>query len=139
MDPERKSEACMKIQRSSFLIVAVLAVVLSGTAALAQSPAATVNVPFAFSVAGKELPAGKYEIRSEGADKNYLAIRGTTGGNILASFETRLADLGFKDVQVVFDKEDGKYYLSEVHYPGVDGFAFKGAPGKHTHEKVGGM
>ena len=96
-----------------------------------------VKIPFSFFVNGKEMPAGRYEIRTEGEGADRLVLRDTAGGGAsLLPVMTRLASTDAAKGQVVFDTADGKNYLSEVHFPGIDGFALTGAPGKHTHAKV---
>jgi hypothetical protein len=127
--------------RKQFLaVVAVCAVVLglAGTLVWAAG-AATVDIPFSFFIKDKEMPAGRYEISVEGSNMNRLVIRAKDGGQTsMVPVLTRLADTGAKEPMVVFDKANDKYYLSEVHLPGKDGFAVQGAPGKHTHETVSG-
>ena len=101
----------------------------------------SVDVPFSFLVAkdNKDMPAGRYEIRLEGDDESRLLIRSTTGGRgAVALVLERLADTGAKGSTVVFDKVEGKRYLSEVHIPGTDGFLVGIAPGKETHEVLTG-
>jgi hypothetical protein len=96
-----------------------------------------VDIPFSFIVKDKEMPAGRYEIRTEG-DTN-LVIRGDKGGQVLVPILERLADTGSKEPKVIFDKiEDGKTYLSEVHVPGQDGFLVGIAGGKEKHVTVKG-
>lgn len=99
-----------------------------------------VNVPFSFIVKDKEMPAGRYEIRTFGEDETRLAIRSNEGGGqILVQVIERLADTGATEPKVVFDKmEDGKSYLSEVHMPGMDGFLVGIAKGKETHVTLSG-
>ena len=38
---------------------------------------------------------------------------------------------------VTFDKVGDAYYLAEVYISGSDGYHLQGAPGPHTHVKVG--
>lgn len=98
------------------------------------------NVPFSFMVDGREMAPGRYEFRLDGPDQAVLAIVDAKGGKPTAfPSATRLADLGSSEVQVIFDVSDGKHYLAEIHVPGADGYAFTGAPGKHSHEKVTGQ
>jgi len=98
------------------------------------------NVPFSFTVGDKEMSSGQYQFRLEGTDLALLSIVDARGGKATTlSVRTRLADLGLSKVEVVFDVADGKHYLSEIHVPGVDGYAFDGAPGKHTHAEVPGQ
>jgi len=125
----------MRKQVLAAVAVGVFALGLAGSLAWAKS-AAVVEIPFGFIANDKELPAGRYEMRVESADQNRLAIRNLNGDHtFMLNVLTRLADVGDTKVRVVFDKtEDGKYFLSEVHMPTMDGFALQGAPGKHTHK-----
>lgn len=126
--------------------VLAVAAVCVGALALASGLAwaaetVSVDVPFAFFVAkdNNEMPAGRYELRLEGDDESRLLIRSTTGsGAAVALVLERLADTGSKEPTVVFDKVEGKRYLSEVHIPGTDSFLVGIAKGKETHEVLTG-
>ena len=88
-------------------------------------------------VGTRELPAGKYTISMAANDETTLSVLGPKGEAFAMAIETRLADLGQKGTQVVFDKApDGTYFLSELHVSGRDGFAFKGASNKHSHVMI---
>jgi hypothetical protein len=126
----------MKKQILAAVVVAVFALGLAGSLAWAAA-VVSVDIPFSFIVKDKEMPAGRYEIRTEG-DTN-LAIRGDKGGQVFVPIIERLADTGSKEPKVIFDKmEDGKTYLSEVHVPGQDGFLVGIAGGKEKHVTVKG-
>jgi len=129
----------MRKQILAAIVVSVFALGLAGSLAWAAG-AASVNVPFSFVVKDKEMPAGRYEIRTFGEDETRLAIRSNEGGGqVLVPVIERLADTGGKEPKVVFDKmEDGKSYLSEVHMPGMDGFLVGIAKGKETHVTLSG-
>lgn len=120
----------------------VLAIALGLGLAASVSWAAgpvVVKTSFSFFVKDKEFPPGTYELLPQGQDLGRLAIRSTSGGDMMILMvTTRLADLGLRQAQVVFDVADGRHYLSEVHAPGMDGYALQGAPGKHTHATVMG-
>ncbi|HNX49026.1 MAG TPA: hypothetical protein PLS53_07965 [Thermoanaerobaculaceae bacterium] len=118
------------------LVVGILSVGLASTPAMAAG-SAFVKIPFNFFVKDKEMPAGRYEVRLEGELGNRVLLRDTAGGGTsLLPIVTRLADTGATMVQVIFDTAEGKNFLSEIHFPGNDGFALAGAPGMHTHTKV---
>ena len=129
----------MRKQVLAAVVVAVFALGLAGSLAWAAG-AASVNIPFSFIVKDKEMPAGRYEIQTQGNDDARLAIRSSAGGGtVFALVLERLADTGGKEPKVVFDKmEDGKSYLSEVHIPGQDGFLVGIAGGKEKHVTVTG-
>jgi hypothetical protein len=129
----------MRKQVLAAVVVAVFTLGLAGSLAWAAG-AVSVNVPFSFIVKDKELPAGRYEIRTQGNDESTLIIRSSEGGaGSLVPVIERLADTGAKEPKVVFDKmQDGKSYLSEVHIPGGDGFLVGVAKGRETHVVVTG-
>ncbi|HVN30937.1 MAG TPA: hypothetical protein VMT45_03030 [Thermoanaerobaculaceae bacterium] len=114
----------------------VVALALGGSLAWAAATA-SLNIPFSFFVKDKEMPAGRYVIETVGNDLTKLTVKGA-GGSVIATVLERLADTGAKEPKVVFDKVEGKYYLSEVHYPGMDGFLVGIAKGKETHEVITG-
>ncbi|HVN30935.1 MAG TPA: hypothetical protein VMT45_03020 [Thermoanaerobaculaceae bacterium] len=114
-------------------VVAVLALGLAGSLAWAAG-AVSVNVPFSFIVKDKEMPAGNYAISEE---SGRLLVKGS-GGTVATPILERLADTGTKEPKIVFDKVEGKSYLSEVHIPGADGYLVGIAKGKETHVTVTG-
>ncbi len=119
----------------------VLGVLALGVAASLASTAkkVSVNVPFGFMVKDKALPAGQYEIQPVGNDMTQLTVRTVGGGGtVVIPVVERLADTGAKEPKVVFDKVGGKYYLSEVHYPGMDGFLVGITKGEEAHEVLTG-
>jgi hypothetical protein len=119
------------------VVVTVFALGLAGSLAWAAD-LISVNIPFSFIVKDKEMPAGRYEIRTDGPNEARLTIRSKEGGGqALVLVIERLADTGAKEPKVVFDKmENGKSYLSEVHFPGQDGFLVGIAKGRETHVTV---
>lgn len=103
------------------------------TARLADQGSSTVQVV-------KDTSSDQYAFRLDGSEQAVLAIvNASEGGSTALPVMTRLADLGSNKVQIVFDVADGRHYLSEIHVPGTDGFAFPGAPGTHTHETISGQ
>jgi hypothetical protein len=128
------------MSRRSVAVGVALSVVLLLASTVASAAVVVVfKVPFSFMVKDKELPAGRYEIREAGPDLEQVEVENLeTGGVMTSMVMTRLADTGAKTAEVVFDKAEGKYYLSEFRDPGLDGVAIAGAPGKHTHERITG-
>ena len=93
---------------------------------------------FDFIVNGKEMPAGSYFVEVQGERVMIKSSRSGAGTEVPVL--TRLADRGLEKPKFYFDKtKDGKYYLSELQLPGMDGFLFKGATGEHIHEAVTGQ
>jgi hypothetical protein len=78
-----------------------------------------VNIPFQFHAGGKELPAGKYNIRSvSSTDDSSMEIR-SAEGEVVGLFETERSDVSaaMKDNELVFDQVGDNYFLSQI----VDG------------------
>ena len=120
-------------------VVGVIALGLAGSLAWAVGPVSA-TIPFSFIVKDKEMPAGRYEILTEGRDEGALVVRNMeSGAKVMVLVIERLADTGAKEAKIVFDKtEDGKSYLSEVHLPGKDGFLVGIAKGRETHVTITG-
>ncbi len=116
------------------ICVLVFAVVTWGTLAYAETLVA--NIPFSFKAVGKEYPAGKYRIEVNVQSEVIKLMNEATGQGALLPFTSLLSERD--EALVVFDKKGDQYYLSEVYIPGIDGYEFKGATGKHTHVKVKG-
>lgn len=125
------------MRKQLLAVVGVVALGLAGNLAWAEKVVAT-DIPFSFIVSGKEMPAGNYVFRVNDSPVTGLVIQSKGGSGIItAAIVTRLAQREVAEPTFYFDRtEDGKHYLSEFHLPGMDGFAFQGAPGKHTHEAV---
>ncbi len=115
-----------------------LAVTIFGfgiAASMANFEALTASIPFPFKAGGKDLPAGTYLIQAPMSGE--LVIRNEdTGETAFAPYLSRLSAKDVVKAEIVFDKTEDQYYLSEIHLPGIDGFELVGAPGKHTHVRV---
>ena len=113
--------------------VAALAIV-SGGLSFAQT--ATFQIDFPFMAGNETLPAGQYSIDIVRPDS--VRISGAGGRAIMLSL-TRLGRHD-KDVEteLVFDKVEGKYLLSEVWYPEKDGYLVLATSQVHEHAVLGG-
>ncbi len=117
------------------LISATFLVVFLGVHLVFSEDLLVAKIDFAFKAAGTPLPAGKYTVRCQ--DEGDLVIQNmTTGKSIVCPYFTRLATREDGKGLLVFDKVGDQYYLSEIFTSTMDGFALKGAEGKHTHVKV---
>jgi hypothetical protein len=136
--PDDRKEIVMKRHFGAALGIGLAAILLAGSVASA-AVVVIVSVPFSFMVGEKELPPGRYEVRQDGPGLQQITVQNLgNGAKAVALAFTRLADTGTKDAKTVFDNADGKYYLAEVHIPGLDGVALTGAPGRHTHTSITG-
>jgi len=102
----------MKRNLITILSVVVMSLLLNATSVYAQSYAKA-NVPFAFNVGAKQLPAGTYEIRVLSQSPNEIMIRNTeTTAAALSIARTE----GPRDTEskLVFDRIGTQYFLTEV-------------------------
>ncbi len=94
------------------------------------------KIPFAFSVAGKVLPAGDYRF-SDGPQPNAITVRSSDGKEAaIAMVQTRIAagiHTSSADAHVVFDRMNESYVLSELWMPGLDGYVLNAAEQAHEH------
>jgi hypothetical protein len=117
----------------------LLVLFLGVVAVYAQKPHATVQIPFAFTAAGTELPAGTYRLTTDTSNPHLFMIRNISGGaSATVPVITRLSASDSPKPQVVFDKVGEKRILSEIYIPGVDGYQIAGTKNEHTHQKVTG-
>jgi hypothetical protein len=110
-----------------------LVVVLAG--AYAYAGTLTVNIRQPFIAGGKSFPAGHYRILAEDENDKFVNIQNLDTEASLSEIpsDTRLSERKGESGSVVFDKVGDQLYLSETYIIGMDGFFFKGAPGKHKH------
>jgi hypothetical protein len=104
-----------------------------------QSRVVKANIPFAFNVEGKTLPAGQYEFLPDTNGATMRILGAGKGSSVLAMIQTRMAaeiHTTPNDAHIVFDKVGDVYTLSEVWVPGVDGFMLHLTKGKHEHKVV---
>jgi hypothetical protein len=102
----------MKRNLITILSVVVMSLLLNATSVYAQSYAKA-NVPFAFNVGAKQLPAGTYEIGVLSQSPNAIMIRNTeTTAAALSIARTE----GPRDTEskLVFDRIGTQYFLAEV-------------------------
>lgn len=96
------------------------------------------DVPFAFQVGSRTLPAGPYEITINHND-NFVSVLGSTkvkGDEAVENIMTTLAPSPHStaaDAHIVFDKAGGKYILSELWEPDAEGVLVHAEKGKHEH------
>lgn len=95
-----------------------LLVVLAGATAYAQLPGTTLRatIPFDFSIRGKILPAGTYEIRRALDTPDDLMILSLNDKHEHAIFETESVQARetLRRGQLVFHRYGDSYFLSEV-------------------------
>jgi len=121
-----------------YAIAGVLMLMMITTFAAAQVSrlSAVADVPFAFIVGGKTLPAGTYRF-SPSDTLTQMTVTNTIGKeSVMALIITRLSPRQAGEAAVVFDVAGSDRYLAEIYLPGIDGFQVPCAPGDHTHVVV---
>lgn len=119
---------------TAVLLTSIVAVV---TPASAQS-LAKANIDFSFVAAGKEFPAGMYDLRVS-AQQVVLQQRAGKGAQVMMPVITRLGRHDTDNaVELIFDKVDGRLCLSEVWIGTSDGYLVLNTPGDHEHRVLGG-
>jgi hypothetical protein len=102
----------MKSNRLGNISLLALSLLFTTTSSFAQSPARA-NVPFAFNVGTKHLPAGTYEIKRADFDSNFVMISNhNTGETVLSLFQKEAP--GRVNHKLIFHHQGNQYFLSEI-------------------------
>lgn len=115
-----------------------LSLLLVATYAYGQLSVTKASIDFPFTVEGKALPAGQYEF-TQTDDGIAVRVQGEGTHGALAMIITRLGgEMHEKKLAsyVVFDKVGEIYTLSEIWFPGEDGYLMATTKVKHTHKTV---
>jgi hypothetical protein len=123
----------MKHLKFTFVLVGLALLVGSG---LAQAQAkATVDIGFKFMAGTVAMPAGKYDIWSNEA--NVIEIREVAPGKAAATLLT-ITSLARHDtikfLELIFDNQADGPNLSELWFPGTDGYLVRATKEPHTHQ-----
>jgi hypothetical protein len=102
----------MKRNLITILSLVVMSLLLNATVVYAQSYAKA-DVPFAFNVGAKQLPAGTYEIRVLSQSPNLIKIQNTENTAAAVSI-ARSEEARNAESKLVFDRVGTQYFLSEV-------------------------
>jgi len=134
LDRQPYKEDRMRKHLISFLTVLAVA---GSLGAIAQTDLSLLaDMPFSFVAGTKTLPAGQYMFQPSNNELEMMVRNQKTGESVFVPLLTRLGPRSEGEAEVVFDVASNQHYLAEVHVPGIDGFAFKAAPGKHAHVSV---
>jgi hypothetical protein len=94
------------------------------------------DVPFAFQVGKKTLPAGAYEFQLD-LQKEIVTIapvaKGPEAAEPIVTYIATPAHSSATDSHVVFDVVGSNHILSEIWRPGMDGILVHVTKGPHTH------
>ncbi len=122
--------------KTKHLVLFSLFALLGAVSAYGQTHKVVANVPFAFVVSGKTLPAGQYSF-VEDATLESFRVSGTAKGAVavvqILSYLSGGIHTTPADSHVVFDRVGDTYYLSEIWIPGMDGYLLHTTKGKHEH------
>ena len=113
---------------------------LAAVPVFGQPSAIRMQVSFPFTVEGRALPAGTYDIVKDEV-AGVFKVSNEAKNEAAASILTRLsagAHMAPSEAQVVFDKLGETYLLSEIWIPGQDGYALAITKAKHEHVVVKG-
>ena len=107
------------MKKKVFYLFVLLGAILIGGARKVQAQVAVSadgSIPFRFYVGGRELPAGKYTIRSVNSDDDSAMEIRSAGGKVVALFETERSDIGadMKENELVFNQIGDSYFLSQI-------------------------
>jgi len=104
----------MKLLKSVLLFGGLLTLAMSLSA---ETSLVNVNVPFAFSVGGKMLPAGQYTI-GEATSGGFLLIRGNQPNTTALALAVNAGPSTNNHAGVTFSRRGGSVVLSTVEIPG---------------------
>jgi hypothetical protein len=102
----------MKRNRIGNISLLALSLVFTNNGAFAQSPARA-DVPFAFNVGTKHLPAGTYEIKRADFDSNFVMVSNRYTGETVLSMYQRESP-GHVRNKLVFHHRGDQYLLSDI-------------------------
>jgi hypothetical protein len=107
----------MKKASGIVLVLVVLLLVPTNTL-YAQSNGMSFNVPFAFVVADRQMPAGQYHVTSLYWNAVAITVTEGKGGVITLAQPTTLPEGA--EPKLIFHKYAKHYFLSEARLPGMD-------------------
>jgi hypothetical protein len=122
----------MKRNRIGNLSLWALSLVFATTGAFAQSPARA-DVPFAFNVGTKHLPAGAYEIKRADFDSNFVMVSNRNTGETVLSLYQRESP-GHVNHKLIFHHRGNQYFLAEIW--GGEGNAGMAMPATKAERQV---
>ncbi len=103
-------------------LASLFVTVMTASVAMADAVRVKAHIPFEFILGGETFPAGDYVFLVEDPSApNVLVVQRKGAADVRVSLTAAEADVRPLDKsQIVFDKLDGKYYLSEVWAAGLD-------------------
>ena len=100
---------------NSIAMMVTAAIGLGSTGLYAQSKVEA-NIPFDFTVQGKTMPAGKYQLVRESSMPDTIEISNVAGGRsvLVVTFKALTAEPGKVAPRMVFNQYGNRYFLSEL-------------------------
>jgi hypothetical protein len=105
------------MKRIALTVLIVLAGLVVVEKAVAQSTVVKVDIPFSFSAAGAQLPAGNYTIRTE---RGFTYMVRDDGRRWWLVNTSALIDKKPHDTKLVFSVYGDQYFLQKILYPGAN-------------------
>jgi hypothetical protein len=114
------------IFKTGIVLAGAILLCVGGTAQAGMDAVVKANVPFAFVVSGKTMPAGRYRIERDELSPSLLLIQGDEKRNHAAAFVLSIRDgghdpAGSKPV-LTFNHVENTYQLTGVWDSQDDGF-----------------
>lgn len=103
------------MKRFTSIALLTLATVCAGGRLQAQTHEVRADVPFNFIVGSQQLPAGRYQLRSEG--ESTILIQNRDRAIAVLSLSLCSAGESATGSSLVFNKYGDRYFLSEIHSP----------------------
>ena len=113
------------IIRNRFLAAGALLLCVTGAAQASPSAVLEANVPFAFVVNGRTLPAGKYIVERDPGSYSVILIRGEHKNHALALADTRpdgASDPAGSRPALTFKRDGNQYRLTGIWQSQNDGW-----------------
>lgn len=111
----------MKKQIMRTLLGFALMTVLAASSYAQSGRRMTAHVPFDFIVAGKQLPAGDYNIRRVSKDSEVGLIIQSADGRKVATVFSNSTRRDAEHAELRFRQHGESYFLAEVSIPGTSG------------------
>ena len=98
------------------------------------------DVPFAFTASGKAFAAGEYAL-SVNQEEGVVTLQSRVAkeDGVILPVQTRVSEpRSLAEPEIVFDKLNRQYIVSELLVPGEDGYLLLVTKARHTHELLKG-
>jgi len=108
----------LNLLTTSIILVAALAA--GAHAQTSRTPTVLANIPFAFKVGAKTLPAGRYAVTvlNPASDQTVLQIRSMDGRSAAITLTTSVIGTASKQGQLVFRRYGDQYFLAQAQMTG---------------------